>query len=166
MQNQEIIFDDIKFQTLPIWKLVVLSIFTFGFYEIVWFYNIWKALAQCLPYKISPFWRMFFAGITNFSLFPKIAIYIEKHNKKAFPPILFAILYLAIEYLYKLQNPYWLLSYCSILVIIIIQKQINNINTEFYSNAQYNNWNLKNTLWSVFGGLFIILAILVIFIKD
>lgn len=69
-QIREEKLENICFMTLPIWKLVVLSLITFGLYEIVWFYKYWKTIKDSNGEKISPFWRALFAGFSGFWLFP------------------------------------------------------------------------------------------------
>jgi hypothetical protein len=39
------------------WRLVLLSIITFSFYEIYWFYRNWKHLKTHKQLEISPGWR-------------------------------------------------------------------------------------------------------------
>ncbi len=144
--NQELFF-----KTTSIPKIVILSILTFGLYEVVWFYNIWKNLASNLDYKISPFWRAFFCSITNFFLFPIISKYIEKYTNNGFPPIIFATLYLLLNATQRLNEPYWLISFCTIFIIVDIQNKINDINSKYYPETAPNAWSTANTVWSILG---------------
>ena len=66
------------YNTIPIWKVIILLMISFGFYEIVWAYNLWKQGQKKYDKKISPFWRSLFIPITSFELFPLINDYITK----------------------------------------------------------------------------------------
>ena len=144
--NQELFF-----KTTSISKIVILSILTFGLYEIVWFYNIWKSLASNLDYKLNPLWRAFFYPVTNFFLFPLISKYIEKYTNNGFPPIIFATLYLLLNATQRLNEPYWLISFCTIFIIVEIQNKINDINSKYSPETEPNNWSTANTVWSILG---------------
>ncbi len=69
------------YNTIPIWKVIVLAIMSFGIYQIVWAYNLWKQGQKCYNEKISPFWRSIFIPITCFKLFPLINDYITNIPK-------------------------------------------------------------------------------------
>ena len=50
-------------------KLVVMSILTFGLYELYWFYRNWARIRDHTSANIMPFWRAFFAIFWVYSLF-------------------------------------------------------------------------------------------------
>lgn len=159
--------EDNCFQTLSIWKLFAMSIFTFGLYDLFWFYRTWETVQKQVKYKISPFWRAFFSNITSFSLFPVLNNYVKRHNdKEAFHPILLAVILVIVGGLEKLPDPYWLISYFSVIVLMFLQNKINKINQEFYPNASQNKWNGKNIVILVLGFVWLAIAILAIGIDD
>ena len=53
-------------------KLLVMSLVTFGLYQIFWFYKNWQLLKAATGSNISPFWRAVFNGICCCSLIAKI----------------------------------------------------------------------------------------------
>lgn len=55
------------------WKLAILSICTFGLYDIYWFYKQWKSYKADKKLKVSPFWRSIFSPIFSYSLFKNIS---------------------------------------------------------------------------------------------
>ena len=65
------------YNTIPIWKIIILYLISFGFYPIVWTFNLWKQAQKKYSKKINPFWRSVFCPITNFELFPLINEYIS-----------------------------------------------------------------------------------------
>ncbi len=142
-------YENTCFITMPIWKLVILTVLTFGLYEIVWFFKYWKTIKNANNEKISPLWRALFAGFSCFWLFPILAKYIAKHDVKAFSGVGMASAYFILNALYKAPDPFWLLSLLSLIPIIIIQTKINNINKTFYPNAGISKWTWKTTLFLV-----------------
>lgn len=50
-------------KVIPIWKFILLSVITFGIYELVWFYRNWKFLKNEQNLKITPFLRTIFSTI-------------------------------------------------------------------------------------------------------
>lgn len=157
------------FMTLPIWKLVVLSLITFGLYEIVWFYKYWKVIKDSNGEKISPFWRALFAGFSGFWLFPILEKYIKQHNLPAFSGIAIAITYFLLNATYKASDPIWVLSLLTVVILVIVQSKINEINKNYYPHAEISNWTWKTTLYTVlflivFLGLVFLYAIVLVII--
>lgn len=66
--NQE----KIEFFSIPIGRLILFSILTFGIYEIYWFYKNWEAIKKYDNQKISPLGRAIFAVFYCYSLFKKV----------------------------------------------------------------------------------------------
>ena len=64
------------YNTVPIWKIIILFIMSFGVYEIVWTYNLWKQAQKKYNKNINSILRSLFCPITNFKLFPLINEYI------------------------------------------------------------------------------------------
>ena len=110
----EILQKEPLYNTVPIWKVIVLLVLSFGAYTVVWAYNLWKQGQKKYDKKISPFWRAIFISITSFKLFPLIDDYltnppkadvedtdgrvkedpIEGFGSKTIPAIGFALIYL------------------------------------------------------------------------
>ena len=151
VKNKDIDINELWFETTPIYKIVILSILTFGFYNIVLLYNYWKVFKKKFGYAISPSCRAFFCGIYCFSLFPKLDKYIKTFNIASFPPILLAIFFIFLNALSSQPNPnpYSILNIFTFIIFIIIQNKLNFINEQHFPNAKQNNWSLANTLWSI-----------------
>lgn len=149
VKNKNFDINELWFETTPIYKIVILSILTFGFYDIVLLYNYWKVFKKKFGYAISPSCRAIFCGIYCFSLFPKLDKYIKTFNIPSFPPIWLAILFIFLSALYRLPNPYSILNSFTFVIFIIIQNRLNFINEQHFPNAKQNNWSLANTLWTI-----------------
>lgn len=51
--------EDMEFSNMqPVWQLIVLMIFTWGYYQFYWFYRNWKQLKEKNNLDIRPGWRM------------------------------------------------------------------------------------------------------------
>lgn len=151
VKNKDIDINELWFETPPIYKIVILSILTFGFYNIVLLYNYWKVFKKKFGYAISPSCRAIFCGIYCFSLFPKLDKYIKTFNIASFPPILLAIFFIFLNALSSQPNPnpYSILNIFTFIIFIIIQNKLNFINEQHFPNAKQNNWSLANTLWAI-----------------
>lgn len=149
------------FETLSVWKLFAMSVFSFGLYDFFWLYRTWKIVQKQIDYDISPFWRTFFCDITVFSLFIILNSYVKKHNnKEKFAPIILAFVFIILGVLLKLPDPFWLVSYLQVIILMFLQNKINKINQEFYPNAIQNKWSRKNIIVLIIGSICYTLAIL------
>lgn len=114
-------------------KLVLMSVLTFGLYEVYWFYRNWKAVKIQEGRKISPFWRAIFSPIFCYSLFKRIGL---AANQKGYPkkpsPGLLTLGYIFVSALYKLPEPFDLLSSLSFLMLLPIAEAIR------FNNARVN----------------------------
>jgi len=149
------------FATAPVWKIVLLSAVTCGIYEVIWFYSLWKRLADKFDYKVLPLVRAIFAGITNFWLFPVLENHFKKLNQKSYSGILIAAIYLFLSLCSNLREPYWLIMPIgSTIIIALYQHRINQTNLAGFPNAPQNNWTVANTIWTVICAPLLILGII------
>lgn len=143
-------------------KLVVMSTATFGIYELYWFYKNWKLIKQRTERDIMPFWRAFFAVIFCYSCFKEIKE-VATSRGVSFPasPGGLAILWIALTFSWRLPDPYSLVDMLTPLVLIPIQKTVNDLNIimapNHNPNARFSAWNIVMT---VVGGIFIVLVII------
>lgn len=158
--------ENLCFPTTPIYKLVLLSIITLGFYNIIWCYKLWKTIKINFGYNVNPLLRAIFITLTNFSLFNILDKYFKKYGVKSFPPILFASVYFispALDNIYKhhfIYENYLFYTFVPVIIIAIIQNRINNTNKLYFPFASNNNWNPINTVFFIiFTGLLSILFI-------
>ncbi len=140
---------DIEYFSIPLNKLVILSVFTMGIYEIYWFYKNWEAIRKGEQQEISPFWRAWFAVFYCYSLFKKILQSAKKHDySNPYSAGLLATIYIVLlvigNGLGRLEgadfglNILWLLIASSTFIpLLAIQKAINFNNSKIVQN--YNN---------------------------
>ena len=147
---------------VPVVKLAVLAVCSFGLYEIYWSYKQWDALRRRERERLSPFLRAFFAPLWGFSLFSRIQPLSAAH----LVPVTWSstglgLAYLVIHVSWRLPDPYWLVSMLSFIPLLVVQHSINALNAaaapEASRNDRYSAWNI---VLIVVGGLFVLLAIL------
>lgn len=127
-------------------KFIIMSVGTFGVYDLYWFYKNWCHIKQKDNLHILPFWRAFFAPLWSYSAFNRIQ---EEINEREIPlrihATLFAVLYFVIQMSLNLSDPYWLISIFSFLLVLPANKattQINQkINADFVQNNKIEGWN-------------------------
>lgn len=150
------------FPSTPVWKIVYLSIISFGIYEIIYFYIMWKTLKNNFGYKVHAGARGLFACITNFWLFPILEKYFKAFGEKAFFGTLAAGLYFIVNFSSRLPDLYSLISFGTIAFLVYIQIKINRINKNNFPDAPQNSWSTANTIWAIFLTMFFLLCVLLI----
>lgn len=155
------------YNTVPIWKIITLTVITLGLYPLVWTYNLWKQAKKRYNKKIDPLMRALFCVFTNFKLYPLINEYITnvpKESKengnadeiKPFPATCFAATYIIFEtidhVLSKLFANNLLTTLVGIIslaviisIIVTIQIKINKFNVLYNVPAKNDKWTLKTT---------------------
>ena len=107
-------------------KFVVLSVVTWGFYDIYWAYQQWNRIKTRTPENLSPFWRAFFAQFWGFSLFKRV-----RSDASAEGVVVdwnsgfLGTVYLLIVVLWRLPDPWWLISLLSFLPLIPVVQAIS-----------------------------------------
>ncbi|MGH1374134.1 MAG: hypothetical protein ACRBBW_18985 [Cellvibrionaceae bacterium] len=135
-------------------KLVIMSIGTFGIYDLYWFYKNFCHIKQKNNLDIMPFWRAFFAPLWSYSAFDHIQ---NEMNEQEIPlniyAALFAVLYFLVQACWRLPDPYWLISIFSFLLIIPANNATTRINQktkpEFVQNSKLKGWNWVAVLLGV-----------------
>lgn len=152
---------------LPIWKFILLSVITFGIYELYWFYKTWKFLKERNNLDISPFWRAVFSPLfagSNAEHVLKLAN--EKNYTEKYSPTVIGISYFVLSALSRLPVPYLLISYLTFLPMIPIVKAMN-----FYWQKEKPDLPLKNfSYWQIiliiFGVILFILVLIGAFMPE
>lgn len=146
---------------ISIQKLVVLSVVTFGLYEIYWFYKQWKSFKAERDLKVTPWARALFATLMSYSFFQEVQKAIKSVDKtRSLEAGGLAIAYFILVILYKLPEPYWWISLLSVLPLIPVQNTINDYWKKKYGDRVVpSGFGVWNWIWTVAGGLFLLLAL-------
>lgn len=128
-------------------KLAVMSLCTFGLYELYWCYRQWDALRRREGETLSPFWRAFFAPLWGFSLFPRMQELTARHGVPAtWPAGGLALAFLLLSAAWRLPDPWSLVSFGSFLPLLVVQRSVNALNAAVIPTAErndrYSGWNV------------------------
>lgn len=156
------------FFTTSTFKLVLMSICTFGIYELFWFYKNWVLIKERTDQNIMPFWRAFFAPLWAYSCFKHIKSSANENNVTESLSIgLLAIVYFVLQALSRLPDPYWLVSLFSFTLLIPANSVALSINkhliSDFTNNETFSGWNW---LGIVLGGLLFVLGLIGTFMPE
>lgn len=152
--------ENMCFTTTPLCKLVILSVITLGFYDLIWAYNLWRTIKIEFGYNVNALLRTIFMGITNFSLFNIINKHTHKCGLDEFNSVILATIYIILCIIGNIYNSMSIITLLlTTAVIAHIQKNINKVNETNFPNAKINYWNYSNTIWTT---IFVVLYFLII----
>lgn len=141
-------------------KVVVLSFCTLGLYQYYWFYKNWRMVRDQTHENIFPFWRAFFTVFFCYSLFKHIREHSACLPASSLAAGPLAAVWIVLTLLWKLPDPYWVVSFLPILVLVPVQRAINGINAvvapAHEPNSRFSVWNW---IAVVIGGPFFLLAV-------
>ena len=149
-------------------KIALLSVTTFGLYQLYWFYKNWDLFKLATGRKISPSWRAVLAIFNCHSLFTKV-LYSAKLRgyPETYSTLWLSVLYIGLSILGGLPNPWWLISMFSFLPLLEVQQAINFNNSRVSPNYQEKSQlTLCETLVAVIGGILSIVVLIVAFAAD
>lgn len=156
------------FFAVSLLKLTVLSICTFGIYEIYWFYRHWKRIWANGETTISPFWRAFFVVIFCYPCFQRIKQSGIDRGVGSAPSFgVLAIGYILATLAWRLPNPFDLISFCSVFFLIPVQSYVNRLNAAALPahdpNSRFSIWNW---IAIIVGGVWFLLAVIGSFVPN
>jgi hypothetical protein len=135
------------FFPVAIHEFVMLSVCTFGLYELYWFYKNWQWVKESQRSDLSPFWRAFFAPFWAYRHFCHVQ---ERANAGGlvikWNAGVLAILYFVLIPTWQLPDPLCLVSLGSFVPLLPVQQTINRINGSrsgsTYINSSYSGVNI------------------------
>ena len=149
----------VYFPVSPV-KLIVMSVCTYGIYDIYWFYKNWNLIRDREKLNIMPFWRAFFAFYFTYSLFKKIRMTAQSLNlKRSIAAVPLGAGWMIVTACFELSDPYSLLTYLAVLFLVPVQRLVNEMNESvkpgYEENKRFTPWNIAAV---VFGGIFFVVA--------
>jgi predicted nucleic acid-binding Zn ribbon protein len=164
-----------KFSNIqPVWHLILLSVLSFGFYNIYWFYRNWKQLKTHKNLDLSPGWRTLGLFVPLLGL---LFIYeqfqdIKKFSEKAgvgmtFSPGSMLLAYMILNALRALPDPYGIAYLLSFMPLVAVQGILNIYwEIEQPGLARRTFFSAREIVLLVIGGLLFILVIIGLFIPE
>jgi hypothetical protein len=143
-------------------KLIVMTFVTFGVYEIYWFYRHWNLVRGRDRSDIWPVPRAIFAVFFVYQLFARFRSDGEQYNvTTSFAAGPLAAVFIIFNILWRLPEPWWLVSFVTAIVLAVAQKHANEVNLaaapEHERNERFGGWNWFGI---VVGGLMWVLVII------
>ena len=149
-------------------KLIVMSVCTLGLYEVYWFYKNWRLIKEREKLAIRPFWRALFAVFFCHSCFRNIQTTAQSLSLKrsiAVGPL--AAGWIILTVLWRLPDPYWLVTYFAVLFLVPVQTLVNDVNEAvvpgYKENRRFTAWNIATV---VFGGILFVLVLIGTFVPS
>lgn len=151
-------------------KFIVLSICTFGFYELYWCYQNWKRLKAASGENLRPFWRALFAPLWNFSLFKRIrAAAVSAGVPVNWNSGALGTFYLILHMASRLPDPWWLIGFGTTIPMIPVQQaaqRVNERHVALNTEGPNHNYSKANVATIVIGGLLLILSVIGTFMPE
>ncbi len=114
---------------VAIHKLIVMSVVTFGLYQIYWFYKQWKFMEASGEPGVRPLLRAIFSPLTCYGLFRRIR---EDATSAGIPLVwsatALAVLYILLNVSFRLPSPYFLICYTQALALVPVQRTVHELN--------------------------------------
>jgi hypothetical protein len=154
--------DELPFFAVSTHKFVVMSAVTLGIYAYYWMFKQWARIQRQSGEVISPFWRAFFGPFWNFSLFKRVR---SRSRAEALTvnwnPVLLGVAFLVVTLLWRLPDPWWLISLFSFVLLVPVQQTIEQLNAR-YAHALLPNRRYTgiNVVAIVIGGFVLVLGII------
>lgn len=144
-------------------KLGVMSIFTFGIYQVYWFYKNWIIIKERENSDIIPFARTIFTYIFCYSLFKRVQDSAAAISlKKPMSPGLEAAGWIIITtlLLLELPYPYSLIFLFSFIFLLPVQRVVNDINDSVAPGHDKNDkFTVMNISVIAFGAMSIAIGV-------
>ena len=142
-------------------KFITLAVCSFGIYELYWCYQNWKCIKSTTGEDLSPFWRAFFAPVWGFSLFRRVQERAVSANVSvAWHPEALGALYLLMSVLWRLPDPWWLISLATFVPVLPVQHAAQRINAACLATSDRNDsYSAANVVLIVLGGLTVVLGV-------
>jgi hypothetical protein len=118
--------DEALFHHVAPLKFILLTVVTFGLYELYWFWRGWKEVKQRENSDIWPFWRAFFAPVW-FYPFAEQVFGMEGRSRAAWAGLL-TVGYFLLTIAWRLPEPYWLISFASFIFVLPVVTAVHRLN--------------------------------------
>lgn len=139
-------------------RFIVYSICSLGIYELFWAYKNWKFIKDRDGSRIMPFWRAVFLPLWCYSLTKDIAD--TRGGARHGIISLVAAVYFVISVLWRLPDPYWLISLGNFIPLLYPVKLIHDINhTRGVTGPHYSRVRKRHIVGCVFGALILALVV-------
>ena len=134
------------FFVVSVLKLFVLSVCTFGLYEVYWFYKNWRLIKKRENSNIRPVARAIFSIFYCYQCLKRIRDF--DTSAQIDGPLAAGRLatgWIVATLFQKLPEPFWLISLLAVVFLIPAQIHVNQINSiarpDHHPNRHFSLWN-------------------------
>jgi hypothetical protein len=149
-------------------KLTLMSLATLGLYEVYWFYKNWKCVRRNDGDKVNAPIRALFYPLMSYYLFQRIRGHADK--AQVGPRLqagLLATTIFVLAALWRLPDPWWLVSLLGFLPLLPVQSTVNEINRKLAPqagiNGRFSGWNVAGL---VVGGILLLMSLIGTFLGE
>ena len=156
------------FFAVSLLKLSVMSLCTFGGYEVYWFYKNWQRIADREGESLSPFWRAIFAVFYAYPCFSRMRAYgVASEHHASLHALPLAIGFIVASLTWRQPDPWGWISALSFVFLLPVQRFANAVNMREHPshdpNSRFRRWNW---LAICLGGPLMLFAIAGLFIDS
>lgn len=142
-------------------KLAIMSVATFNFYPLFWFYRNWKCAQRVGGETLNAPLRALFYPFTAYGLFRRIREHAAADGRHAsLPAGPLATVLLSVSLTAGLPDPFWFVSLLVFVPLLPVQRVVNEMNARLApdadTNASFTGWNIVAL---VLGTLLLLLAV-------
>jgi hypothetical protein len=127
-------------------KFIVMSVVTGGLYQLYWSYRNWKFVKNHYKRKILPFWRAWFVLFFHYDQVRQIKTDLGARVLVDYRPGWLTIAYLVWLLVWRLPEPFSLVTYLDFVPLLPVVAAINAANRvsipEERMNSRFSGWNL------------------------
>lgn len=136
-------------------KLAILSVASFGLYQVYWFYRNWTFSRDHGGRGRWPLPRAVLAPVLSLSLFREMRATLRQHALPGVPAGLLAALYFALSAsALLLPDPWWLTGLLSFAPLLVVQALVNRLHARVAPAAPRNTrYSLGNVALIVLGAV-------------
>lgn len=142
-------------------KLVMLSVLTFGLYEIYWFYKQWQFVKKAKDLKVTPWARGLFSPLFAYPLFKHVFELARDAGEKSSPSAgWLAIAYFILVSMGRFTGWVWIISFGSVLPLFPVQNRINLLWSKKHLNDTISTiFSWKEITIMIIGAVFLLLIL-------
>ncbi len=142
-------------------KFIVMSMCTFGLYELFWQYKNWQLISERTGRKLHSFWRAFFAYVFIYELLKEIRqVANDRGVINTMPAGMLAAAWIIVTLTWKAPEPISHLSTFAFIALLPAIQLINRVATTTSEGEPNSKFSVMNWVAIVIGGGLLFLTFL------
>ena len=147
-----------RYHAVPVGRFAFFQVATFGGYGLYWFWKNWSMIKHQDGSDIWPVARAIFASFSYFALLEDLNTRLALRNRpRALSPGL-AIGYLVWGALWRLPDPYWLISLGQFAFLLPAVSAIRGLASDA-ARKEGARWRVRHTILAIASSLFMVLGV-------